>query len=331
MHAELVGRIENIQQLARRVIPFESERLPKVKAKILEAINTLNQKSQIDEKRLEQELIFYAEKLDITEEKVRLNEHCDHFLKTMRDEGAGKKLGFITQEIGREINTLGSKAHHLDIQKLVVEMKNELEKNKRANLKCVVMSDNNFTEKAIIFSAPSGAGKTTIVKSLLANNLPLSFSISACSRQKRENEINGKDYHFLSIEDFKQKINEQAFIEWEEVYENNYYGTLKSEIERVWNDKKHVVFDVDVVGGLNLKKHFGNNALAIFIQPPSMDVLIERLRNRATESEASLNKRIDKAKHEMTYSPSFDSIIINDQLEETIEVAEKKVKDFLNL
>lgn len=193
------------------------------------------------------------------------------------------------------------------------------------------MSDNNFTGKAIIFSAPSGAGKTTIVKSLLANKLPLSFSISACSRQKRENEINGKDYHFLSIEDFKQKINEQAFIEWEEVYENNYYGTLKSEIERIWNDKKHVVFDVDVVGGLNLKKHFGNNALAIFIQPPSMDVLIERLRNRATESEASLNKRINKAKHEMTYSPSFDSIIINDQLEETIEVAEKKVKDFLNL
>ena len=193
------------------------------------------------------------------------------------------------------------------------------------------MSDNNFTGKAIIFSAPSGAGKTTIVKSLLANKLPLSFSISACSRQKRENEINGKDYHFLSIEDFKQKINEQAFIEWEEVYENNYYGTLKSEIERIWNDKKHVVFDVDVVGGLNLKKHFGNNALAIFIQPPSMDVLIERLRNRATESEASLNKRINKAKHEITYSPSFDSIIINDQLEKTIEVAEKKVKDFLNL
>lgn len=193
------------------------------------------------------------------------------------------------------------------------------------------MSDNNFTGKAIIFSAPSGAGKTTIVKSLLANKLPLSFSISACSRQKRENEINGKDYHFLSIEDFKQKINEQAFIEWEEVYENNYYGTLKSEIERIWNDKKHVVFDVDVVGGLNLKKHFGNNALAIFIQPPSMDVLIERLRNRATESEASLNKRVEKAKYEMTYSPSFDSIIINDQLEETIEVAEKKVKDFLNL
>ena len=193
------------------------------------------------------------------------------------------------------------------------------------------MSDNNFIGKAIIFSAPSGAGKTTIVKSLLANKLPLSFSISACSRQKRENEINGKDYHFLTIEDFKQKINEQAFIEWEEVYENNYYGTLKSEIERIWNDKKHVVFDVDVVGGLNLKKHFGNNALAIFIQSPSMDVLIERLRNRATESEASLNKRINKAKHEMTYSPSFDSIIINDQLEKAIEVAEKKVKDFLNL
>ena len=193
------------------------------------------------------------------------------------------------------------------------------------------MSDKNFTGKAIIFSAPSGAGKTTIVKSLIANKLPLSFSISACSRQKRENEINGKDYHFLSIKNFKQKINEQAFIEWEEVYENNYYGTLKSEIERIWEDKKHVVFDVDVVGGLNLKKHFGNNALAIFIQPPSMDVLFKRLRNRATESEASLNKRIDKANHEMTYSSSFDLIIINDQLKETIIVAEKKVKDFLNI
>ena len=193
------------------------------------------------------------------------------------------------------------------------------------------MFDNNFIGKAIIFSAPSGAGKTTIVKSLLANKLPLSFSISACSRQKRENEINGKDYHFLSIKDFKQKINEQAFIEWEEVYENNYYGTLKSEIERIWNDKKHVVFDVDVVGGLNLKKHFGKHALAIFIQPPSMDILFERLRNRATESEAALNKRIDKATHEMTYSSSFDLIIINDQLEETINVAEKKVKDFLNI
>ena len=157
------------------------------------------------------------------------------------------------------------------------------------------MSHNNFTGKAIIFSAPSGAGKTTIVKSLIANKLPLSFSISACSRQMRENEINGKDYHFLSIEDFKQKINEQAFIEWEEVYENNYYGTLKSEIERVWNDKKHVVFDVDVVGGLNLKRHFGDNALAIFIEPPSLDVLFKRLENRATETEKSLNKRIEKA------------------------------------
>ncbi len=193
------------------------------------------------------------------------------------------------------------------------------------------MSDNNFNGKAIIFSAPSGAGKTTIVRSLLNKELPLSFSISACSRNRRYNEIDGKDYHFLTVNEFKKKINDGAFVEWEEVYENNFYGTLSSEIERIWNDKKHVVFDVDVVGGLNLKKHFGNNALAIFIQPPSMDVLIERLRNRATESEESLNKRIYKAKHEMTYSPSFDSIIINDQLEETIEVAEIQVKDFLNL
>ena len=177
------------------------------------------------------------------------------------------------------------------------------------------MSNRSFKGKAIIFSAPSGAGKTTIVKSLLEKELPLLFSISACSRNRRPNEINGKDYHFLTVDDFKSKITNNAFIEWEEVYENNYYGTLKSEIERIWNSHQHVVFDVDVVGGLNLKRHFGDNALAIFIEPPSLDVLFKRLKNRATENEKSLNKRIEKATHEMKFSSSFDLIIINDKLE----------------
>jgi guanylate kinase len=191
------------------------------------------------------------------------------------------------------------------------------------------MSNRSFKGKAIIFSAPSGAGKTTIVKSLLEKELPLLFSISACSRNRRPNEINGKDYHFLTVDDFKSKITNNAFIEWEEVYENNYYGTLKSEIERIWNSHQHVVFDVDVVGGLNLKRHFGDNALAIFIEPPSLDVLFKRLENRATETEKSLNKRIEKAIQEMKFSSSFDLIIINDRLEETKKDAFEKVSKFL--
>ena len=163
------------------------------------------------------------------------------------------------------------------------------------------MSSNSFQGKAIIFSAPSGAGKTTIVRYLLKKELPLLFSISACSRNRRPNEIDGKDYYFLCIDDFKAKVANNAFVEWEEVYENNFYGTLKSEIDRIWGSHQHVVFDVDVVGGLNLKKHFGDRALSIFIEPPSLDVLFKRLKNRATESEKSLNKRIEKATHEMKF------------------------------
>ena len=191
------------------------------------------------------------------------------------------------------------------------------------------MSSNSFQGKAIIFSAPSGAGKTTIVRYLLEKELPLLFSISACSRNKRPNEIDGKDYYFLSIDDFKAKVANNAFVEWEEVYENNFYGTLKSEIDRIWSSHQHVVFDVDVVGGLNLKKHFGDRALSIFIEPPSLDVLFKRLKNRATETEKSFNKRIEKATHEMKFSSSFDLIIINDRLEKAKKDAFEKVSKFL--
>ena len=191
------------------------------------------------------------------------------------------------------------------------------------------MFSNSFQGKAIIFSAPSGAGKTTIVRYLLEKELPLLFSISACSRNRRPNEIDGKDYYFLSIDDFKAKVANNAFVEWEEVYENNFYGTLKSEIDRIWSSHQHVVFDVDVVGGLNLKKHFGDRALSIFIEPPSLDVLFKRLENRATETEKSLNKRIEKATHEMKFSSSFDLIIINDRLEKAKKDAFEKVSKFL--
>ena len=181
----------------------------------------------------------------------------------------------------------------------------------------------------IVLSSPSGAGKTTIVRYLLERELPLLFSISACSRNRRPNEIDGKDYYFLSIDDFKAKVANNAFVEWEEVYENNFYGTLKSEIDRIWSSHQHVVFDVDVGGGLNLKKHFGGRALSIFIEPPSLDVLFKRLKNRATETEKSLNKRIEKATHEMKFSSSFDLIIINDRLEKAKKDAFEKVSKFL--
>lgn len=191
------------------------------------------------------------------------------------------------------------------------------------------MSSNSFKGKAIIFSAPSGAGKTTMVRYLLEKELPLLFSISASSRNRRPNEIDGKDYYFLNVDDFKAKVASNAFVEWEEVYENNFYGTLKSEIDRIWSNHQHVVFDVDVIGGLNLKKHFGERALAIFIEPPSLDVLFKRLKNRATETEKSLNKRIEKATHEMKFSSSFDLIIINDRLEKAKKDAFEKVSKFL--
>lgn len=167
--------------------------------------------------------------------------------------------------------------------------------------------------KALIFSAPSGSGKTTLVKYLLQNNADLGFSISASTRDKRgRTEQDGKDYYFLSPEEFKKKIDNDEFIEWEEVYEGNFYGTLKSEIERLWKEGKNVIFDVDVKGGLSLKKYFGDKALAIFVKVPSLDVLKERLKDRGTESEESLSRRLFKAKFEMSFENKFDVVLINE-------------------
>ena len=154
-------------------------------------------------------------------------------------------------------------------------------------------------KKLIVISAPSGAGKTSIVHYLLKNMPELSFSISACSRNKRANETDGKDYHFLGVDGFKNKIKENAFLEWEEVYENQFYGTLKSEVEIILNEGKTVIFDVDVVGGLNIKKQYPKESLAIFIMPPSMDVLRERLSGRGSESEESLQIRLENAEKEI--------------------------------
>jgi len=185
------------------------------------------------------------------------------------------------------------------------------------------------TGKCVIFSAPSGAGKTTIVHSLLAKDLGLKFSVSACSRNPRPNEVDGKDYHFLGIDGFKQKIEEEAFIEWEEVYTNNFYGTLRSEIERIWAQGKTVIFDVDVIGGLSLKKLFQDNAFAVFVQPPSYEELENRLRGRSTESEERIAQRMEKARKELSFSKEFDVVLVNDNLDQAILEAEQMVREFI--
>lgn len=184
--------------------------------------------------------------------------------------------------------------------------------------------------KLIIFSAPSGSGKTTIVKHLLSQNANFGFSISACTRDRRgRNEENGKDYYFLTPDEFKQRISNDEFVEWEEVYPGGYYGTLKSEIERLWSLGKTILFDVDVKGGIKLKKYYGDKALSIFVKAPSEDVIKQRLIARGTETEDSLSKRLFKIRFEMTFQNEFDVILVNDVLEDTLEKAEKLVEDFL--
>ncbi len=184
--------------------------------------------------------------------------------------------------------------------------------------------------KIIIVSAPSGAGKTTTVKHLLQQNFGLEFSVSATSRQPRPGEINGKDYHFIPESEFRQKIENREFLEWEEVYEGILYGSLKSEVNRILNLGKSVIFDVDVVGGLNIKKFYGNDALAIFITPPSVEELEKRLKKRSTETEEKINTRIAKAKKEMEFAGQFDVIIVNDVLSTALADAEKAVARFLS-
>jgi guanylate kinase len=170
----------------------------------------------------------------------------------------------------------------------------------------------------LIITAPSGAGKTTIIKTLLKNFADLMFSVSATTRPPREIEINGKDYYFLSIAEFKNKIKKGLFVEYEEVYPGKYYGTLQSEINRIWSLGKTVVFDVDVKGAINLKQYFRNNSLAIFIQPPSIKVLKKRLENRSSENPENLKQRLERAEMELNYAGEFDEVIINDELKDTL-------------
>jgi len=193
------------------------------------------------------------------------------------------------------------------------------------------MSDSkNYKKgKLIIFSAPSGSGKTTLVRYVMAHLPQLSFSVSATSRSPRPGEKNGLDYYFITVQEFKQKIREDAFVEWEEVYENQFYGSLRSEVERIRERGDSVAFDVDVKGGVNIKKLYGDDALAVFVKPPSIAVLEARLHHRLTESEKSLRQRLDKAAFELTFEKYFDKVLVNDDLEKSRKEALQIVHDFI--
>ena len=183
--------------------------------------------------------------------------------------------------------------------------------------------------KTVIFSAPSGSGKSTIVHHILGLHPEMEFSVSAASRAPRGEEKNGIDYYFITPEEFRQKIENDEFVEYEQVYEGRYYGTLKEEVQRIWDKGNVIIFDVDVKGGINLKKYFGERALSVFIQAPSIDELRRRLVNRGTDSEADIDARVAKAAEEMTFSDKFDYILINDELDKAFEDIDKVVDDFL--
>ena len=184
-------------------------------------------------------------------------------------------------------------------------------------------------KKLIIFTAPSGAGKTTIVKHLLKVRQDISFSISACTRKQRYGEVNGMDYYFYSVSEFMRKIENDEFIEWEEVYENQYYGTLESEVDRIWGTGKHVIFDIDVKGAHKIKQKYKDRALTVFVKPPTFEQLKQRLIDRKTEDDASLQRRINRVKEEMTYERLFDVTVINNDLDQALLDAEQFVNDFL--
>ena len=183
--------------------------------------------------------------------------------------------------------------------------------------------------KLIVITAPSGAGKTTIVRHLIKTFDFIGFSISATTREKRKYEKDGKDYHFMSVEEFKKMRRRRKFLEWEEVYENQFYGTLKSEVERIWKEGKHIILDVDVKGAKDIKKAYPEETLAIFVKPPSVEELFSRLRNRKTEDEASLKKRFARSKRELKYEKKFDIVLVNDDLKVALKEAEEMVINFI--
>ena len=294
LQAMFTEKLDGIAALLAQVEPFEKGRVAKIKERLEQNLAQLSAQTQaeIDRNRLEQEMIYYLEKLDITEEKVRLANHIKYFRETMENAdavGVGKKLGFIAQEMGRE------------------------------SFKCVMI---------YIFCAPSGSGKSTMVKHLLTE-YPGQFelSVSCTTRAPRGEEVNGREYYFISVEEFQQRIAGDEFIEYEQVYEGLYYGTLKAEIERIEQAGHQVLFDVDVKGGLNLKRILGDRALSVFICPPSIEELRRRLVGRGDTSAEMIEKRLAKAEYEMSFKPQFDRVIVNDDLPNAFAQLDKLIAE----
>ncbi len=192
------------------------------------------------------------------------------------------------------------------------------------------MQPDNPLSRIIVITAPSGAGKTTIVRHLLNTYEELDFSVSATNRERRKHEKEGVDYYFLTTDEFKKRVKEGAFVEWEEVYDYQYYGTLKSEIERIWKSGKHIIFDIEVKGATNIKRMYPD-AMVVFVRPPSLNVLIERLKKRKTETPESLRKRIKRVKEELSYENNFDKVLVNDVLEVTLKEAELMIESFIGI
>ena len=292
LQKKFTEKIDNIACLLAEIEPFEKSRVERIKARIIDGLQQIPG-VEYDKNRLEQELIYYIEKLDISEEKQRLANHLKYFRDTMNEPaGQGKKLGFIAQEMGREINTTGSKSNQAEMQNIVVKMKDELEQ----------------------------------IKEQVLNAL----SISCTSRAPRGTEQNGVEYFFLTPEEFRTRIEDDEFLEYEEVYTDRFYGTLKSQVEKQLEAGQNVVFDVDVKGGVNIKKFYGDEALSIFIQPPSVNELRRRLENRATDAPDVIDQRIARAEFELTFADKFDKVVINDILEYAEADALSAIQQFLS-
>ena len=329
--ADLLRRVDKIEGYKEEVVPYEKARTETIKARIRENLAQLD--VEVDSNRLEQEMIFYLEKLDITEEKVRLplfpRSGCRRGDARAQTRFHRSGDGARNQYDGLE----GQREQHPDSRG---KDEGRARKNQRASTQYFITVNpkqsliSGLMGKLIIFSAPSGSGKTTIVRELLRRIPQLEFSISATSRAPRGTERDGVDYYFLSPDEFRRAVDEERFVEWEEVYAGTCYGTLRSELDRIWGKGHTILFDVDVLGGINLKRIFGADACSVFIMPPSIEELERRLELRGTDAPEVIAKRVAKAEFELTKAPEFDHVVVNDVLDTAVAEVERIVRDFLS-
>ena len=330
--ADLLRRVDKIEGYKEEVVPYEKARTETIKARIRENLAQLD--VEVDSNRLEQEMIFYLEKLDITEELANPLPLFPQSGCRRGDARAQTRFhrsgdGARNQYDGLE----GQREQHPDSRG---KDEGRARKNQRAGTQYFITVNpkqsliSGLMGKLIIFSAPSGSGKTTIVRELLRRIPQLEFSISATSRAPRGTERDGVDYYFLSPDEFRRAVDEERFVEWEEVYAGTCYGTLRSELDRIWGKGHTILFDVDVLGGINLKRIFGADACSVFIMPPSIEELERRLELRGTDAPEVIAKRVAKAEFELTKAPEFDHVVVNDVLDTAVAEVERIVRDFLS-